>query len=150
MSFTFPWASLFGGILLGLSAVLLLWGNGKIAGISGILSGILPSKSAPQNDKAWRMLFLLGMILGGFIINQVTVMIDQGGLYSIPESYSGSTLLIAVAGLLVGIGTKLGNGCTSGHGICGMGRLSVRSMVATITFMIVAAITVFIRLHILN
>ncbi|MUK39158.1 YeeE/YedE family protein [Aliivibrio fischeri] len=91
---------------------------------------------------AWRWLFVLGMISGG-----------AAGVYffgaHVPTEYTISTPLLIIAGLLVGIGTRLGNGCTSGHGICGIGRLSVRSIVATCVFMLVAGITVFIRLHVL-
>ncbi|MDB1126309.1 YeeE/YedE family protein [Vibrio algarum] len=139
MSFTIPWDSLFGGVLLGISATLLLLMNGRIAGISGILTGLLTPKS---KDYLWRMLFFVGMISGGML--GVTFF---GA--SIPTEFAASTGMLALAGLLVGLGTKLGNGCTSGHGICGMGRLSIRSFVATAIFMSVAALTVFIRLHLL-
>ncbi|ACH65697.1 YeeE/YedE [Aliivibrio fischeri MJ11] len=136
---TIPWFSLFGGMLLGVSATLLLLLNGKIAGISGVLTGLMTPK---KKDYAWRWLFVLGMISGGF-----------AGVYFlgayVPIEYTTSTPMLIIAGLLVGIGTRLGNGCTSGHGICGIGRLSVRSIVATCVFMLVAGITVFVRLHIL-
>lgn len=139
MSFTIPWDSLFGGVLLGISATLLLLMNGKIAGISGILTGLLTPKS---KDYSWRLLFFVGMISGGVL----------GGYAfgaTIPTHFAASTGVIALSGFLVGVGTKLGNGCTSGHGICGMGRLSVRSFAATGIFMSVAALTVFVRLHLL-
>ncbi|MCE7554410.1 YeeE/YedE family protein [Aliivibrio fischeri] len=136
---TIPWLSLFGGMLLGVSATLLLLLNGKIAGISGVLTGLMTPK---KKDYAWRWLFVLGMISGGV-----------AGVYffgaHVPTEYTTNTPLLIIAGLLVGIGTRLGNGCTSGHGICGIGRLSVRSIVATCVFMLVAGITVFIRLHVL-
>ncbi|WP_375749847.1 YeeE/YedE family protein [Vibrio sp. HN007] len=139
MGFSIPWESLFGGVLLGISATILLLMNGKIAGISGILTGLLTPKS---KDYSWRFLFFVGMIAGG-----MASMVFFGA--HIPTEFAASPILIAISGLLVGIGTKLGNGCTSGHGICGIGRLSVRSFVATCTFMLVAAITVFVRLHLL-
>ncbi len=139
MVFNIPWESLFGGMLLGVSASLLLLFNGKIAGISGIMSGLLVPKS---KDFSWRVLFFIGMMAGGWL---------GASLFGaeIPTHFAASTGMLALAGLLVGVGTKLGNGCTSGHGICGIGRLSTRSIVATMVFMVVAAVTVFVRLHIL-
>ncbi|MDV7103540.1 YeeE/YedE thiosulfate transporter family protein [Vibrio sp. TH_r3] len=139
MSFSIPWESLFGGVLLGISASVLLLMNGKIAGISGIVSGLLTPK---RKDYSWRLLFFIGMMLGGMLAG---VMFNV----SIPGEFSASPWLLAVSGLLVGIGTKIGNGCTSGHGICGIGRFSFRSIVATLTFMLVAALTVFFRLHVI-
>ncbi|USD42726.1 YeeE/YedE family protein [Vibrio sp. SCSIO 43135] len=134
-----PWESLFGGILLGVSAVLLLLVNGKVAGISGVINGLLAPKSG---DYAWRLLFVLGMVSGG-VLSVMMLGIDA------PSTQSSSLLALSLAGLLVGFGTRMGNGCTSGHGICGIGRLSKRSIVATCVFMAVAALTVFIRLHVL-
>ncbi|MBA5763945.1 YeeE/YedE family protein [Vibrio sp. 404] len=136
----FPWESLFGGMLLGVSATMLLLFNGKVAGISGIVSGLF---SAPQKgDYAWRVLFFTGMVLGGFF----TVHLFD---LAIPEMEGLNIWGVVLAGLLVGIGTRLGNGCTSGHGICGIGRLSKRSIIATCVFMSVAGLTVFVRLHLL-
>ncbi|ELA9369167.1 YeeE/YedE family protein [Vibrio parahaemolyticus] len=132
-----PWESLFGGILLGISATILLLVNGKIAGISGIMNGIMSPK---KGDYSWRLLFAVGMIAGGLIS---VLMLGV----AVPSTANLSLGMVIAAGLLVGIGTKLGNGCTSGHGICGMGRLSKRSIVATCVFMAVAGLTVFIRLH---
>ncbi|HHX8508945.1 TPA: YeeE/YedE family protein [Vibrio diabolicus] len=132
-----PWESLFGGILLGISATILLLVNGKIAGISGIMNGIMSPK---KGDYSWRLLFAVGMIAGGLI--SVLVL----GV-AVPSTANLSLGMVIAAGLLVGIGTRLGNGCTSGHGICGMGRLSKRSIVATCVFMAVAGLTVFVRLH---
>lgn len=126
-----------GGVLLGCSAILLLLFNGRITGISGILGGII---SAPKRDKPWRMLFVAGMVIGGVLATPYGEM---------PVSLNSSPLILAIAGLLVGVGTRMGNGCTSGHGICGIGRLSPRSIVATLVFMAVAGFTVFIRLHLL-
>lgn len=139
MSFTIPWESLFGGMLLGVSATILLLINGKIAGISGILAGLLAKK---PNDFSWRLIFVAGLIGGGALASTFF-----GA--DIPMSYSASTPILIIAGLLVGVGTKLGNGCTSGHGICGMGRFSKRSIVATMVFMLAAAMTVFFRLHLI-
>ncbi|MDE1225384.1 YeeE/YedE family protein [Vibrio aestuarianus] len=137
MAFSIPWESLFGGVLLGISATLMLLFNGKIAGISGVLTGLM----TPQTrDFAWRLLFALGMVSGGVL----------GVLFfsaEVPQTFTIGSGMLVLAGLLVGIGTRLGNGCTSGHGICGIGRLSPRSIVATCVFMVVAAMTVFVRLH---
>lgn len=142
-----PWDALFGGALLGISASLLLLFKGKIAGISGILSGALTKQSScakgSNNSRGWQIQFLIGLIAGGALINWLV----EPAFTALPQSYSSSTLMMVIAGLFVGFGTKLGNGCTSGHGICGMGRFSIRSIVATMTFMLVAAIVVFIRLH---
>ncbi|ENL4769270.1 YeeE/YedE family protein [Vibrio parahaemolyticus] len=132
-----PWESLFGGILLGTSATILLLVNGKIAGISGIMNGIMSPK---KGDYSWRLLFAVGMIAGGLIS---VLMLGV----AVPSTANLSLGMVIAAGLLVGIGTRLGNGCTSGHGICGMGRLSKRSIVATCVFMAVAGLTVFVRLH---
>jgi len=132
-----PWESLFGGILLGISATILLLVNGKIAGISGIMNGIMSPK---KGDYSWRLLFAVGMIAGGLIS---VLMLGV----AVPSTANLSLGMVIAAGLLVGIGTRLGNGCTSGHGICGMGRLSKRSVVATCVFMVVAGLTVFVRLH---
>ncbi|EOS8337132.1 YeeE/YedE family protein [Vibrio parahaemolyticus] len=132
-----PSESLFGGILLGISATILLLVNGKIAGISGIMNGIMSPK---KGDYSWRLLFAVGMIAGGLIS---VLMLGVAA----PSTANLSLGMVIAAGLLVGIGTRLGNGCTSGHGICGMGRLSKRSIVATCVFMAVAGLTVFVRLH---
>ncbi|MBC5850255.1 YeeE/YedE family protein [Vibrio metschnikovii] len=137
MTFSIPWYSLFGGMLLGVSATLLLLLNGKVAGISGILGGLLTPKA---QDTAWRWLFIIGLVVGG--VFGVRLLAAE-----VPLQYSSSTGMLIIAGLLVGLGTRLGNGCTSGHGICGIGRLSLRSIVATGIFMLVAGITVFLRLH---
>lgn len=139
MTFSIPWASLFGGMLLGISATLLLLANGKIAGISGILSGLI---KPDRGDFSWRMLFVAGVVAGGVL-----------GALTLPDNrvidYPSNSGLLVMAGLLVGLGTRLGNGCTSGHGICGIGRLSRRSLVATAVFMLVAVLTVFVRLHLI-
>ncbi|MGY4024416.1 YeeE/YedE family protein [Aeromonas rivuli] len=131
------WLSLAGGMLIGLSALLLLLFNGRIAGISGIFA------TALQSRQAWRWLFLLGLMLGGPLATML-------GLARLPDFAAlPAWPLVLLAGLLVGVGTRLGNGCTSGHGICGLGRLSMRSLVATLTFMASGIVTLFVTLHLL-
>lgn len=134
-----PWLALLGGALLGVSASLLLLFNGKIAGISGIAARLLTTE---QQDKTWRLLFLAAMVAGGAVAALLFEL-------TIPTQYDTPYWLLALAGLFVGVGTSLGNGCTSGHGICGMGRGSIRSIVATCTFMLVAGVTVFIIRHLM-
>ncbi|MGF1826823.1 YeeE/YedE family protein [Vibrio splendidus] len=134
MEFSIPWHALIGGSLLGLSAGVLMLFSGKVAGISGIIGGLFTPK---EGDWAWRFMFVLGMI--GSIAFTAPIGFD------LPDLSSMNIVVVAIAGLLVGIGTRLGNGCTSGHGIVGMGRLSKRSIVATCTFMTVAIFVVFIR-----
>ncbi|WBA13465.1 YeeE/YedE family protein [Salinivibrio kushneri] len=140
MTFPIPWDALFGGMLVGAACLALLALNGRIAGISGIVSGALSSN---VHEAQWRGLFLLGMVSAGILMPFIG--------FELPNDTNLAptlTPMIAVlAGLLVGIGTRLGNGCTSGHGICGMGRLSKRSIVATLTFMSAAFVTVFVRFH---
>ncbi|MDD5227384.1 MAG: YeeE/YedE family protein [Methylococcales bacterium] len=131
-----PYSAFFGGSLIGLSAALLLYFNGRIAGISGIIAGAF---SVKDNDRYWRFFFLIGLILAAVIFNLF--------VSSSPAAYSRSTLLLVISGILVGYGTRLGSGCTSGHAVCGMARLSMRSIAATITFMFVAMLTVFITRH---
>lgn len=131
------WLALSGGILIGLSAVLLLWLNGRIAGISGIVNGILLPK---RGETRWRVAFLLGMI-------------GAAGLYmafvpGAPQPREDfSRMGLVVAGVLVGFGTRMGNGCTSGHGVCGIGRLSARSIVAVLTFMFTAVLATYATRH---
>lgn len=136
-SFT-PVASAAGGALIGLSAVLLMGLNGRIAGVSGIVSRLLP----PYEDRAFagRLAFTAGLIAA-----PVLVWLATGRLPA--QTIEAAAPLLAVAGLLVGFGSVWGNGCTSGHGVCGLSRLSVRSLVATATFMATAVVTVFIVRH---
>lgn len=135
-----PIPAFIGGALIGLSAALLLWMHGRIAGISGIAGGIIyPEKG----DLDWRLVFVIGLVIGGLIYQWVGL---GAGVEHI-EAVVGTPLLI-VAGLLVGVGTTIGSGCTSGHGICGLARRSPRSLVATLTFMVTAVATVFIVRHI--
>ena len=133
-----PVSGLIGGLLIGLAAVLLLLLNGRISGISGIVGGLLTTKSS---DVGWRILFVVGLLLGAFIYMLVT-----GGV--MPVKIQASLPVLMVAGLLVGFGTRLGSGCTSGHGVCGIAGLSRRSIVATLVFFSVAIITVFLTRHV--
>lgn len=130
---------LIGGILIGLAATLLLLTTGRIAGISGILWGSITAK----DDRSWRWLFVGGLVLGPLLAHQ---------LLGIPNPAAGDSpwWLIVVAGLAVGYGTRMGCGCTSGHGVCGLGRLSFRSLVATMTFMATGIATVFVVNHLLR
>lgn len=128
-----PYSALIGGAFIGLAAVVLLWCNGRIAGISGIVSGLLqPAKG----DSGWRICFILGLLIGAACY-----------LWLTPPAFEPRTgfsnIKLIVAGLLVGIGTSLGSGCTSGHGVCGVSRLSIRSIVATVTFLGTGMLTVY-------
>ena len=127
-----------GGVLIGLSAVLLLGFSGRIAGVSGIVGGLLPPK--PATDRSWRLSFVLGLVLAPLILNMAT---GASGIGAPAVDYP----LLLAAGLLVGAGTAFGGGCTSGHGICGMARLSPRSAVAVTVFIIAAIVTVFVTRH---
>ena len=131
-----PVQALVGGLLIGTAATLTLWTSGRIAGISGILAGSLFQKG---QEAFWRGLFLCGLLLGG-----ATYSLFNGGLEIETEA---TPLMTILAGLLVGFGTRMGNGCTSGHGVCGIARFSRRSLVATITFMMVAMLTVWVMRH---
>jgi len=129
-----------GGTLIGTAAVMMMRFNGRIAGVSGILSGVFTQSS---NDRLWRVLFLIGLVIGGA---QPVLLLGMDK----PDKPIASIALIVVAGLLVGLGTGLGSGCTSGHGICGMARLSKRSLVAVLVFMATGAISVYVLRHILG
>lgn len=134
-SFT-PIASLIGGILIGISSALLLMFNGRIAGISGITGALLEPSTAP-GERAWRAAFVLGLTVAGAVAASLSPT-------SFESTLDRSTLAIVVAGLAVGFGTRTGSGCTSGHGVCGLGRLSGRSLAAVLTFITTGAITVFV------
>lgn len=134
-----PWASLGGGLLLGLASALFILINGRILGISGILGGLLVPR---MGDIGWRLAFLAGM----FVSPLVVLAIAPSGLIQTPRIDAGYAV-IAVAGLLVGFGTRYGSGCTSGHGVCGLSRMSPRSMVATATFMAAGFLTVYVVRH---
>ena len=127
-----------GGILLGLSAIWLLLTLGRVVGISGIAWG-----SIAGPDRGWRWLFLVGLLLGGLLTHTV---IGQ----PVPYESTAPTWLIAISGLLVGMGTRMGGGCTSGHGVCGLGRRSPRSVTATITFMTLGIVTVFVMQNLIG
>lgn len=129
---------LLGGVLIGLAAALLLLLNGRIAGISGILGGII--KSDVPGERIWRLAFICGLMIGAALFAFI-----RGG-FALRLQAEGPMLI--VAGLLVGFGTRLSSGCTSGHGVCGLARRSPRSLAATMIFMIVAALTVFMARHI--
>ncbi|SFU43014.1 YeeE/YedE family protein [Halomonas korlensis] len=145
---------LVGGVLIGLSATWLMATLGRIAGISGIIGTLITAR--PKGDSAWRLTFVLGLISGPIVL-----MLSGGGLGNVAGGAvdvtgqvigepAGGVMLMLVAGLLVGVGTGLGSGCTSGHGVCGLARLSPRSLVATLTFLAAAMITVYVVRHIIG
>jgi uncharacterized membrane protein YedE/YeeE len=133
-----PFASLGGGALIGLGAVLLMLGLGRILGATGIMSGLVFAENS--SEFSWRAAMVVGMILSPGLIFWVTGQMPE---ISVPVS----PLMIAIGGVIVGLGASLGSGCTSGHGVCGLSRLSVRSIVAVPTFMVTAAITVYLIRH---
>jgi uncharacterized protein len=134
-----PWQSLIGGLLIGFSTLLLIRWLGKVAGISGIVGQLW---SGNTSDKAWRLAFVIGLLISPLLYQLFTPL-------PVMQIEAGLPVLI-VAGLLVGFGTRLGSGCTSGHGVCGLSRFSLRSLVATLTFMLVAVIVVWVTRHLLN
>jgi uncharacterized membrane protein YedE/YeeE len=134
-----PSSALAGGALIGLAAVLLLIATGRIAGVSGILGAVL---QRPDSDAPWRIAFVVGLCIGA-----ASYALAQPGRYVVQIDAGWATLLLG--GLLVGFGSSMGSGCTSGHGICGIARFSKRSIVATVTFMSAAAATVFVVRHLL-
>lgn len=133
-----PGMSLFGGVLIGISSALFILANGRIAGISGILGGLL---NRSPGDMLWRVAFVLGLVAAPAAIFWFT-----GPLSATIEA---NTEVLVIAGLLVGIGTRYGAGCTSGHGVCGLSRLSPRSLVATLAFMGAGMAIVFVMRHLL-
>ncbi len=135
-----PYSAILGGALIGAAATLMLWTNGRIAGISGILGGILIPK---KKDTLWRACFLGGLLLGPICYILVTGR-------ELDIDIQASPLLTVIAGLAVGVGTRLGSGCTSGHGICGISRVSGRSFLATAVFIGTGMITVYISRHMLG
>ena len=134
-----PGAALAGGLLIGLAAALFLLLNGRIAGISGILGGLL---TPTRNDIVWRIAFLAGLI-GAPVAWQLSSSLP-------PIEVNAGYPVLVVAGLLVGIGTRYASGCTSGHGVCGLSRLSLRSLVATLSFMALGFVTVFVIRHLMG
>jgi len=135
-----PIQSLIGGLLIGLASVSMLYFVGRIAGISGIFGGILQAK---HGETQWRIIFVLGLLAGGLFMQ-----------FFQPEllefKMERSNVAIIIAGVLVGVGARLGNGCTSGHGVCGIGRMSPRSMIAVVTFMTSGAATAYVVNHLLG
>ena len=134
-----PWASLAGGIAIGVAASMLVLLNGRIAGASGIVGGLLTPR---RGDIAWRVAFIAGL----FVAPTLYQFARQVPVPTIEASHA----VVALAGLLVGVGTRYGSGCTSGHGVCGLARLSPRSLVATLCFMIAGIATVFIVRHLIR
>jgi uncharacterized protein len=125
--------ALIGGVLIGTSVSLMLYWNGRVTGISGIINGIL---TPAKGDTLWRVLFVVGLFLGGLMLNQL-----RPGIFA--NTLGSETWTVVVAGLLVGFGTIMGSGCTSGHGVCGISRMSPRSLVATGVFMAAGVGAVF-------
>lgn len=134
-----PWASLLGGILIGVAAFMFIFLNGRIAGISGIIGGLLrPAKG----DVLWRVAFVVGLASAPLLYQSA---------FTLPDvEVNASMATLIVAGVLVGIGTRYGAGCTSGHGVCGLSRRSPRSLVATLTFMASGFLTVLLTRHLIN
>ncbi|CAB3747015.1 YeeE/YedE [Burkholderia puraquae] len=134
-----PWLSLAGGVLIGLAAAWLVAFNGRIAGISGIVGGLLTARAG---ERDWRAAFVAGLVAAPLVMriagNGLTPQVDAGWFE------------LAAAGLLVGVGTRYAGGCTSGHGVCGMSRGALRSVVATAVFMVAGFVTVFVRRHVLG
>jgi uncharacterized membrane protein YedE/YeeE len=135
-----PLHALLGGLLIGSAAILLLWLNGRIAGVTGMLTGLLVK---PSGTQLWRLLFLLGLI-GGSALYALFATTPT------PQRQGFPLWLLIAAGLLTGYGTAQANGCTSGHGVCGLARFSVRSLVATGTFLLVAIVTTYVVRHVLG
>lgn len=131
-----PWSALAGGALIGASASLLLLRTGRVAGISGIVGGLL---APARGETAWRAWFVGGLLAGGLVLRLLRPASFGAGVVPLP--------LVILAGLLVGFGTRLGNGCTSGHGVCGLSRRSGRSLAATLTFMATGVATACIVQH---
>jgi uncharacterized protein len=131
-----PWASLAGGVLIGIAAAMLVLLNGRIAGISGIVGGLLAPRRA---EIAWRLAFIAGLLAAPLALLALGI--------SVAPRIEARFGMLVIAGLLVGIGTSYGSGCTSGHGVCGLSRLSPRSLAATLAFMAAGMATVFIVRH---
>lgn len=136
-----PWVSLAGGVLIGLSAVILMWVKGRILGATGVLAGLFAPAS--RDDFNWRAALVLGMVTA-----PVVFLVATGGFPEITVPVS--TPMLLVGGFIVGLGVTFGGGCTSGHGVCGMARLSPRSIVATLTFMASTVVTVYLIRHVIG
>lgn len=135
-----PVPALVGGALIGLSASILLFTHGKVAGISGLYAGALRSDTP---DRAMRIAFLVGLVAAGLVLRLLSPRLFA-------SSWTPSVALALAAGLVVGVGTRVGSGCTSGHGVCGLSRLSMRSLLATVTFMTFGFVTVFVVRHVIG
>lgn len=136
-----PWASLSGGLMLGVASALFILLNGRILGISGILGGLMPPKAG---DTVWRLAFLLGLFAAPLVFHSLA----PAGFAATPRIEAGLASVVG-AGLLVGIGTRYASGCTSGHGVCGLSRMSPRSMVATVSFMGAGFVSVYVLRHLI-
>ena len=137
-----PWSSLIGGAIIGLSVTILILFKGRIAGISGILGALMQFKNTPKDHYVWRILFLIGLLSSSLIYSL---------FFNLPNmTIDASSIMLILGGVLVGFGTRMGSGCTSGHGICGLGRLSPRSLVATLSFMSAGFIACYIFLHFIS
>lgn len=135
-----PLSAALGGALIGLASALLLWLNGRIAGVSGILGSVVRN---PAGDNSWRWLFLAGLAVGALVYQGF-----QAEAATIRQGFP--VVLLILAGVLTGFGTAMAGGCTSGHGVCGLGRLSVRSLVATVSFLLAALVTTYGVRHLLG
>lgn len=135
-----PVSSAVGGVMVGLAAALMYAFNGKIAGVSGVLGGLIGDED--RGDRLWRVVYVIGMLVGG--VGAAAVLPERIG-----TEIAAGAMTMGIAGFLVGYGTRLGNGCTSGHGVCGLARLSLRSLIAVLVFMGSGAITVFIVNHLI-
>ncbi|MEQ8166507.1 MAG: YeeE/YedE family protein [Alphaproteobacteria bacterium] len=138
-----PISALVGGALIGLAATLLMALNGRIAGVSGILGGLVSPDGGARSDRFWRLMFVIGLVAGALIFRLA------GGDLS-PYRIDATLPWIIVSGFIVGFSTRVGSGCTSGHGICGIGRLSMRSLVATVLFLGTAMVTTYVIRHVLG
>ena len=137
-----PVSATIGGALIGLAAAFLMWSQGRVAGISGIVGGLA---QPVRGDLDWRILFVIGLVLGGVLYRWLGLGAGVEHIQAVVD-----TPLLIIAGLLVGVGTTIGSGCTSGHGICGLARRSPRSLVATLSFMGSAIVTVFVVRHLVG
>lgn len=136
LAFT-PYSALLGGLLIGIASAILIWCVGRVAGISGIVGGLFSG----QHDEVWRWYFLAGLLLAPWLYQLFAVLPNMQISHNIP--------LLIVSGLLVGFGTRYGSGCTSGHGVCGLSYLSLRSLVATLSFMAMGFLTVYVIKHLI-
>lgn len=135
-----PYSALFGGILIGLGASLFMFLNGRIAGISGMLKGLLPPSTVLDNS--WRVAFVIGLVSAGLAYQALVP------TQSLPAENT-SLIILVLGGLLVGFGTAMGSGCTSGHGVCGLSRFSLRSLIATVIFLSTGIVTVYVLRHLI-